>query len=83
MNTQETQAPAAEFLASVELFSALTRAEIERLGHSAQSRLLAFGDTVCTAGEAAEGLALGIHHMPLARELARSGEIRRHKSAPT
>jgi subfamily B ATP-binding cassette protein HlyB/CyaB len=55
MNTQETQSPA-EFLASVELFSALPRADIERVAESAESRLLAFGDTVCTAGEAAEGL---------------------------
>jgi len=55
MNTQETQS-LAEFLASVDLLSALTRTEIERLAQSAQSRLLAFGDTVCTAGEVAEGL---------------------------
>ncbi|MGO9989303.1 MAG: peptidase domain-containing ABC transporter [Steroidobacteraceae bacterium] len=55
MNTQETES-CAEFLASVELLSALTRIEIERLAQSAQSRLLAFGDTVCTAGEEATGL---------------------------
>jgi ATP-binding cassette, subfamily B, bacterial HlyB/CyaB len=57
MNTQETQSRT-EFLASVDLFSALTRTEIERLAQSAQSRLLAFGDTVCTAGEMAEGLLI-------------------------
>ena len=55
MQTQETQSPA-EFLTSVDLLSALTRADIERLAESAQSRLLAFGDTVCTAGEEASGL---------------------------
>jgi subfamily B ATP-binding cassette protein HlyB/CyaB len=55
MNTQETQSRV-EFLASVDLLSALTRMAIERLAQSAESRLLAFGDTVCTAGEAAAGL---------------------------
>jgi ATP-binding cassette, subfamily B, bacterial HlyB/CyaB len=55
MNAQEIQS-CAEFLASVELLSALTRIDIERLAQSAQSRLLAFGDTVCTAGEVAGGL---------------------------
>ena len=55
MQTQEAQSPA-EFLTSVDLLSALTRADIERLAESAQSRLLAFGDTVCTAGEEASGL---------------------------
>ncbi|HXW74599.1 MAG TPA: peptidase domain-containing ABC transporter [Steroidobacteraceae bacterium] len=57
MNTQETQS-CAEFLASVDLLSTLTRTEIERAAQSAQSRLLAFGDTVCTAGEVAEGLLI-------------------------
>src|SRR5882757_6113349 len=62
MNTQETQSNTqeiqarVEFLASVELLSALTRVAIESLAQSAQSRLLAFGDTVCTAGEPATGL---------------------------
>lgn len=55
MNTQETQS-CAEFLASVELLSALTRGDLERLAQSAQSRLLGFGDTVATAGEVAAGL---------------------------
>jgi ATP-binding cassette, subfamily B, bacterial HlyB/CyaB len=57
MNTQETQS-VADFLASVELFSALTRVAIERLAQGAESRLLAFGDTVCTAGETAAGLLI-------------------------
>jgi ATP-binding cassette, subfamily B, bacterial HlyB/CyaB len=55
MQTQVTQSPA-EFLTTVDLLSAFTRADIERLAESAQSRLLAFGDTVCTAGEEAGGL---------------------------
>ncbi|MBV8209930.1 MAG: cyclic nucleotide-binding domain-containing protein, partial [Burkholderiaceae bacterium] len=55
MDTQETRS-LVEFLTSVDLLSALTRIDIERLARSAQSRLLEFGDIVCTAGEAAEGL---------------------------
>jgi ATP-binding cassette, subfamily B, bacterial HlyB/CyaB len=55
MNTQEIQSRV-EFLASVDLLSALTRTAIERLAESAESRPLGFGDPVCTAGEAAAGL---------------------------
>jgi ATP-binding cassette, subfamily B, bacterial HlyB/CyaB len=55
MDTQLIQSRA-EFLASVDLLSVLTRADIERLAKGAQSRLLAFGEPVCTAGEVAEGL---------------------------
>ena len=55
MNTQEIQSRV-EFLASVDLLSALTRTAIERLAESAESRPLGFGDQVCTAGEAAAGL---------------------------
>src|SRR4029077_12322706 len=55
MDTQETWS-LVEFLTSVDLLSALTRIDIERLARSAESRQLAFGDTVCTAGEAAAGL---------------------------
>jgi subfamily B ATP-binding cassette protein HlyB/CyaB len=62
MNTQESQSSTqeiqarVEFLASVDLLSTLTRVAIESLAQSVQSRLLAFGDTVCTAGEPATGL---------------------------
>jgi ATP-binding cassette subfamily B protein len=56
-NTQEIQSRV-EFLASVDLLSALTRVAIESLAQSAQSRLLAFGDTVCTAGEVATGMLI-------------------------
>jgi ATP-binding cassette subfamily B protein len=55
MDMQEAQCHV-DFLASVDLFSALTRAELDRLSACAQSRRLAFGDTVCKAGEAADGL---------------------------
>ena len=55
MSTQEAHARA-DFLASVDLFSALTRSELERLVESAQLRTVAFGDTVCRAGDTADGL---------------------------
>ena len=55
MKTQEEQSRV-EFLASVDLFSTLTRPEIERLAEGARSQMLAFGDTLCAAGNAAEGL---------------------------
>ena len=64
MLTPETQS-LAEFLASVDMLAALTPVEIERLAQSTESRLLAFGDSVCTAGEVAEGLFI-----------VRSGSIR-------
>lgn len=46
----------AEFLASVEILSAFTRTELERLASHIEQRFYAFGDTVCNAGEPAEGL---------------------------
>jgi ATP-binding cassette subfamily B protein len=49
-------APLADFLASVEILSPFARPELERLASHAQSRFCAFGETVCNAGEAAEGL---------------------------
>src|SRR5690348_9193620 len=55
MSTQEIQSQV-EFLASVDLLSTLSRTAIERLAQGAESRQLAFGDTVCTAGEVAAGL---------------------------
>ena len=54
-DTQELKARA-DFLATVDLLSALTRKDIERLAEAAQSRWLAFGDAVCKAGDVAEGL---------------------------
>ncbi len=55
MKTQEEQSRV-EFLVSVDLFSTLTRLEIERLAEGARSQTLAFGDTLCSAGDAADGL---------------------------
>ena len=55
MSTPETKSRA-EFLATIDLLSALTRNDLDRLAEAAQSRVLAFGDTVCSAGDAAEGL---------------------------
>lgn len=46
----------ADFLSSVEILSPFTRDELERLAEHAQSRFFSFGDTVCNAGELADGL---------------------------
>ncbi|SAL31417.1 peptidase domain-containing ABC transporter [Caballeronia humi] len=46
----------ADFLATVELLSPFAREEIELLAEHAQSRFFAFGETVCNAGDAADGL---------------------------
>src|SRR5215471_16317581 len=46
----------ADFLATVEILSPLAREELERLAAAAQSLTFAFGDTVCNAGEPADGL---------------------------
>ena len=46
----------ADFLASVEVLSPFTRAELERLAEHAESRFFSFGETVCNAGEPADGL---------------------------
>ncbi|WP_427914722.1 peptidase domain-containing ABC transporter [Ramlibacter sp. MMS24-I3-19] len=56
MDTRAADQPQADFLATVDLFSTFTRADIDRIAASAQSRFFAFGDTVCTAGEMADGL---------------------------
>lgn len=64
MNATEIQSRA-ELLSSVDLLSALTPKEIKRLAESAQPQMLAFGDTVCTAGDEAEGMLV-----------VRSGSIR-------
>ena len=55
MNAEEIQSRA-DFLATVELLSALTRHDFERLAEVAQSRQLAFGETLCKAGDPADGL---------------------------
>ncbi|MBA2962071.1 MULTISPECIES: peptidase domain-containing ABC transporter [Ramlibacter] len=56
MDTRAADQPHADFLATVDLFSTFTRADIDRIAECAQPRFFAFGDTVCKAGEAADGL---------------------------
>jgi subfamily B ATP-binding cassette protein HlyB/CyaB len=49
-------AAAVEFLSSVEILSSFTPTELEKLAAHAAPRFLQFGETVCNAGEPAEGL---------------------------
>ena len=56
MSTPSTAQSLAGFLASVEILSPLSPDELDVLAGQAQSRLYAFGDTVCSAGEPAAGL---------------------------
>jgi ATP-binding cassette subfamily B protein len=53
--SQQQQSPA-EFLSSVEILSPFTREELEQLASAAEVRHYAFGDTICKAGEPADGL---------------------------
>src|SRR6202521_5504414 len=46
----------ADFLSSVEILSPFARDELERLAEQAQSRFYSFGDSVCNAGDVADGL---------------------------
>ncbi|MCK0511856.1 peptidase domain-containing ABC transporter [Aromatoleum buckelii] len=46
----------ADFLSSVELLSPFTRDELDHLAAHAQPRFFAFGETVCNAGEPADGV---------------------------
>src|SRR4051812_11905145 len=46
----------ADFLSSVEIFSAFTRDDLEAVAEHTQSRFFQFGETVCNAGEPADGL---------------------------
>ena len=56
MDAPQTSPSAAEFLSSVEILSPFSRDELERLTEHAQSRFYSFGETVCKAGEPADGL---------------------------
>ncbi|HEY1996576.1 peptidase domain-containing ABC transporter [Paraburkholderia sp.] len=56
MDAPQTSPSAAEFLSSVEILAPFTRDELERLTEHAQSRFYSFGETVCKAGEPADGL---------------------------
>ncbi|BAL24493.1 peptidase domain-containing ABC transporter [Azoarcus sp. KH32C] len=46
----------ADFLSSVELFAPFKREELEELAEHCESRFFAFGETVCKAGDPAEGV---------------------------
>jgi ATP-binding cassette subfamily B protein len=57
MHTDVTAAETlADFLSTVEILSPFSRDELEEMARHARLRSFAFGDTVCNAGEAAEGL---------------------------
>lgn len=56
-STQQGQASSA-FLASVDILSSFTPAELDQLAEAVEPRAYAFGDTVCSAGDAADGLYL-------------------------
>jgi subfamily B ATP-binding cassette protein HlyB/CyaB len=51
----QQQSPA-DFLSSVEILSVFTRDELERLAAAIETRFCAFGDSICNAGEPADGL---------------------------
>ena len=56
MNTPSAQQSLTGFLASVEILSPLTPEELDILAALAKTRTYAFGDTVCSVGDPAEGL---------------------------
>ncbi|MGO4477787.1 peptidase domain-containing ABC transporter [Massilia sp. 2TAF26] len=54
---KQEQSPA-EFLAAVEILSVFTAEELETLAAAIETRAYAFGDTICSAGDAADGLVV-------------------------
>lgn len=56
MDAAANQQSVAEFLSSVEILSPFAPEELERLAEQTQSRFYSFGETVCNAGDVAEGL---------------------------
>jgi ATP-binding cassette, subfamily B, bacterial HlyB/CyaB len=56
MDAPQTTPSIADFLSTVEILSPFTREELERLVEHVQSRFYSFGETVCNAGDAADGL---------------------------
>jgi ATP-binding cassette subfamily B protein len=56
METPSRAPPATDFLASVEILSPLGRDALEQLADAVQVRHYAFGETICKAGDPAEGL---------------------------
>ncbi|GJH02167.1 peptidase domain-containing ABC transporter [Paraburkholderia terrae] len=58
MDAPQTTPSIADFLSTVEILSPFTREELERLAEHVQSRFYSFGETVCNAGDPAEGLCV-------------------------
>ncbi len=56
MDTPAKQQSPADFLSSVEILSPFTHDELEQLAAHAESRSFSFGETVCAAGQPADGL---------------------------
>ncbi|MGT2493762.1 cyclic nucleotide-binding domain-containing protein [Cupriavidus basilensis] len=52
----ELQPPLADFPSGVEILSPFSREEMERLAEHAQSLSFGFGETICNAGDPADGL---------------------------
>ena len=58
MDAPQTTPSIADFLSTVEILSPFTREELERLAEHVQSRFYSFGETVCNAGDPADGLCV-------------------------
>ncbi|SNT38804.1 bacteriocin-processing peptidase. Cysteine peptidase. MEROPS family C39 [Noviherbaspirillum humi] len=58
METPTQASSLADFLATVEILSPFAPEELARLAEAAQSRQFAFGDTICNAGDPADGLCV-------------------------
>jgi subfamily B ATP-binding cassette protein HlyB/CyaB len=56
MDSLAQQQSSAAFLSSVEILSVFTGDELERLAAAIEPRFYAFGDSVCSAGQPADGL---------------------------
>ncbi|ACC72965.1 peptidase domain-containing ABC transporter [Paraburkholderia phymatum] len=56
MDAPQTTPSTADFLSTVEILSPFTRDELERIAEHVQSRFYSFGETVCNAGDPADGL---------------------------
>ncbi|TFW00530.1 cyclic nucleotide-binding domain-containing protein [Oxalobacteraceae bacterium OM1] len=54
----QTRSTLSEFLSTVEILSSFAPEELDQLTEQVQSRFYNFGDTVCTAGEPADGLCI-------------------------
>lgn len=56
MDAPQATPSIADFLSTIEILSPFTREEIDRLAEHAHSRFFSFGETVCNAGDSADGL---------------------------